>query len=195
MSSSETANQGRLILLGRVLGALGLKGDVKIESFTDPRHAIFRYQPWTLKRNERSPNTLAQVQADFSTDLMQYGVASLQGVKGREQGKHLAARLPGVSDRNAAEAVVGLDIYVERSQLPPPAEGEFYWIDLEGLRVVNLEGANLGTVSHLFGTGANDVIAVRDDSRERLIPFVRPQFVTDIDFEQGLITVDWDPEF
>ena len=154
-----------------------------------------RDRPWTLKRNERSPNTLAQVQADFSTDLMQYGLASLQGVKGREQGKHLAARLPGVSDRNAAEAVVGLDIYVERSQLPPPAEGEFYWIDLEGLRVVNLEGADLGTVSYLFGTGANDVMAVRDDSRERLIPFVRPQFVTDIDFEQGLITVDWDPEF
>ena len=88
----------------------------------------------------------------------------------------------------------GTDIYVLRSALPPPKAGEFYWIDLEGFRVVNLEGVDFGTVSHLFSTGANDVLSVRGD-RERMVPFVEPDFVKSIDFDGGLITVDWDPDF
>lgn len=195
MSSETSDSQGRLILFGRVSGALGLKGDVKIESFSEPRHAIFRYQPWTLKRSDRSPPSLAQVDADFARSLMTQGQAEIQGIKGRETGKNIVARFPGVDDRNMAEAIVGLEIYVARSQLPPPADDEFYWVDLEGMQVVTADGIDLGLVSHLFATGANDVLVVRDDSRERLIPFVRPQFVTAIDFATQQITVDWDPEF
>ena len=60
---------------------------------------------------------------------------------------------------------------------------------------MNLEGVSFGTVSHLFATGANDVLVARDGGRERMIPFVRPQYITDIDFEKGVVTVDWDPEF
>ncbi|HLM52194.1 MAG TPA: ribosome maturation factor RimM, partial [Pseudoxanthomonas sp.] len=86
------------------------------------------------------------------------------------------------------------EIFVPRSALPPPRPGEFYWVDLEGFRVVTVEGIALGNVSHLFSTGANDVLAVRGD-RERLVPFVEPDFVKSVDFEAGLITVDWDPEF
>ena len=165
----------RRILLGRIVGAFGIRGQIKIESWTEPRDAIFRYQPWILvdaSGNER----------EFS------------GARGKESGKHLVALFPDIDDRNVVEAMRGTDIYVLRSALPPPKAGEFYWIDLEGFRVVNVEGVDFGTVSHLFSTGANDVLFVRGD-RERMVPFVEPDFVKSIDFDGGLITVDWDPDF
>ena len=165
----------RRILLGRIVGAFGIRGQIKIESWTEPRDAIFRYQPWILldvQGNERE----------------------FQGARGKESGKHLVATFPDVTDRDVVEAMRGTDIYVLRSALPPPKAGEFYWIDLEGFRVVNVEGVDFGTVSHLFSTGANDVLFVRGD-RERMVPFVEPDFVKSIDFDGGLITVDWDPDF
>ena len=165
----------RRILLGRIVGAFGIRGQIKIESWTEPRDAIFRYQPWILRDalgNERQ----------------------FDGARGKESGKHLVATFPEVTDRDVVEAMRGTDIYVLRSALPPPKAGEFYWIDLEGFRVVNLKGVDFGTVSHLFSTGANDVLSVRGD-RERMVPFVEPDFVKSIDFEGGLITVDWDPDF
>lgn len=165
----------RRILLGRIVGAFGIRGQIKIESWTEPRDAIFRYQPWILRDalgNERQ----------------------FDGSRGKESGKHLVATFPEVTDRDVVEAMRGTDIYVLRSALPPPKAGEFYWIDLEGFRVVNVEGVDFGTVSHLFSTGANDVLFVRGD-RERMVPFVEPDFVKSIDFEGGLITVDWDPDF
>lgn len=167
---------GHRILLGRVLGALGLRGEVRIESWTEPRDAIFRYQPWTLRDaqgNERQ----------------------CSGVRGRDTGKHVLATFPDVADRDAAEALHGLEIHVPRSALPAASPGEYYWADLEGLRVRTVDGIDLGKVSHLFSTGANDVLVARDDERERMIPFVQPQYITAIDLEQGVVTVDWDPDF
>ena len=169
-------DQGRRILLGRVAGALGLRGEIKLESWTEPRLAIFRYQPWTLRDAHGRER-------------------QIEGVRGHESGKHLVAQFPDVADRTAAEALRGLEIHVPREALPPAKPGEFYWVDLEGLRVVTVEGVDLGTVSHLFSTGANDVLVARDAERERMIPFVRPQYVTDIDIESRVITVDWDPDF
>ena len=166
----------RRILLGRVLGAFGIRGEAKLESWTEPRAAIFRYQPWIV----RDP---------------QGGERELSGVRGRESGKYLIANLPGVTDREAVEALHGTEIYVPRSALPPPREGEFYWVDLEGLGVVTTQGVDLGKVSHLFATGANDVLVARDDERERMIPFVIPQYVVSVDFDARRVTVDWDPEF
>jgi len=83
---------------------------------------------------------------------------------------------------------------VSRSQLPPPKPGEYYWVDLEGLAVQTVEGVVLGTVSHLFDTGANPVIVISGE-RERLVPFVTDQYVKSVDFDAGLIVVDWDPDF
>ncbi len=167
---------GRRILLGRLLGAFGIRGESKLESWTQPRSAIFRYQPWIVRDpqgNERE----------------------MSGVVGRESGKFLIATLPGVTDRDVVESMRGTEIYVSRAALPPPSVGEYYWVDLEGLRVVTIDGVDLGTVTHLFSTGANDVLVMRDDERERMIPFITPQYVTAVDFEAGVITVDWDPEF
>jgi 16S rRNA processing protein RimM len=166
----------RLLLLGRVLGAFGIRGEAKLESWTQPRSAIFRYQPWIV----RDPQGRER---------------ELSGVLGRESGKFLIATWPDVSDRDVIEAMRGTEIYVPRSALPPPNPGEYYWVDLEGLRVVTVDGVALGTVTHLFSTGANDVLVVRDDERERMIPFLQPQYVTSVDFESGVVTVDWDPDF
>lgn len=168
--------QGRRIILGRVAGALGLRGDVKLESFTDPRIAIFDYQPWTV--------------------VDARGVErQVEGVRGEENGKHIVARFPGVDDRTAAEALRGLEISVSRDQLPKAGPGEFYWVDLEGMQVVNTEGLELGRVSHLFATGANDVVVVRGGEAEHLIPFVRPDYITGVDMEARVLTVDWDPDW
>jgi len=166
---------GRRILLGRVNGAFGVRGEIKLESWTEPREAIFRYQPWIL----RDP---------------QGGERELRGVRGKVSGKSLVATFPDVTDRDMVEAMRGTEIYVPRSALPPPSPGEYYWVDLEGLRVVNVEGVDFGTVSHLFATGANDVLVAQGD-RERMIPFVEPDYIRSVDFDAGVVTVDWDADF
>ncbi len=165
----------RRILLGRVAGAFGVRGEIKLESWTEPRSAIFRYQPWILRSPSGQESTLT-------------------GVRGRDSGKHLVARFPGIEDRDTVEAMRGTEVFVPRSALPPPQPDEYYWVDLEGLDVRTVEGVPLGTVSHLFSTGANDVLVARGD-RERMIPFVQPDFVRSVDFDANLIVVDWDPEF
>ncbi|MDR3386413.1 MAG: ribosome maturation factor RimM [Rudaea sp.] len=165
----------RLLVVGKIVGLSGIQGWVKLESYTAPRMRIFAYQPWLLHNGA--------------------GEREVSGAHGREQGKGMVAALPGIADRDAAAALVGVEIRVWRSALPKSKRGEYYWTDLEGLQVVTVAGVVLGRVSHLFSTGANDVMAVRDDSRERLIPFIQKQFVHEVDLDGGRITVDWDPEF
>lgn len=168
------AAAGRRVLLGRIVGVLGVQGWVKLESWTDPREGIFGYRPWILVREGVEREVVA--------------------LDGRPQGKGIVARLPGVEDRDQALQLVGSEIFVPRSALPPPAPDEFYWADLEGLDVVTPDGVALGRVSHLFETGANDVMVVRG-TREHLVPFLRPDVVRSIDFDAGVVTVDWDPDF
>lgn len=165
----------RRILLGRVAGVFGVRGEIKLESWTEPRSAIFKYQPWILR-------TPAGQESE------------LTGVRGRDSGKTLVAAFPGVTDRDVAESMIGTEIYIARSALPPPSADEYYWVDLEGLDVQTVEGVKLGIASHLFSTGSNDVLVTRGD-RERMIPFVMGDFVKSVDFEANLIVVDWDPEF
>ena len=165
----------RMITVGRLHGAFGVRGEVKLESFTDPLRSIARYQPWIL-RDARGIER------------------ACEGVRVREGGKGLIATMPGIEDKDAADALRGTEVLVPRSALPPPAEGEFYWVDLEGLRVVNVEGTDFGIVSHLFSTGANDV-RVAPGERERMIPFVQPDYIRSVDFEAGVVTVDWDADF
>ena len=165
----------RMIAVGRLHGAFGVRGEVKLESYTDPPRAIAGYQPWTL-RDARG------------------GERSCEGARVRIGGKGLVATLPGVAEREAADALRGTEVLVPRGALPPPGPGEYYWVDLEGLRVVNLEGAQFGTVSHLFSTGANDVLVARGE-RERMIPFLQPDVIRSVDFAAGVVTVDWDADF
>src|SRR5690606_22627142 len=124
--ASMSADERR-VLLGRIVGVSGVQGWVKLESWTDPRTRIFDYRPWTLVRDGRE-----QV---------------LTPLDGRAQGKGIVARLPGVEDRDQALAMVGSEIHVPRSALPPTAPGEYYWSDLEGLEVLTLDGTPLGRVA------------------------------------------------
>ena len=173
MNASDSAQ--RMITVGRLHGAFGVRGEVKLESFTDPDSAIAGYQPWMLR--------------DAGG-----GERPCEGVRVRVGAKGLIATIPGIDDRETADASRGTDVLVPRSALPPPAPGEYYWVDLEGLRVVNLEGVAFGTVSHVFSTGANDVLAVHGE-RERMVPFLIPDYVKTVDFDAGLVTVDWDADF
>jgi 16S rRNA processing protein RimM len=171
----ENAAAEKWVLVGKIVGVSGLRGEIKLESYTEPRTRIFSYQPWLLKSG--------------------YGEREISGCRGREHGKGVVATLPGIEDRDAAVPLVGIEIWVRRSALPRSRKGEYYWADLEGLEVDTVEGAKLGRVSHLVATGANDVLVVVDGKRERLIPFVLDDYVKEVDFESGRITVDWDPEF
>jgi len=143
-------------------------------SHTEPREGITRYDPVFLNR-----------QGEWREFRIEAG---------RAHGAGVVLKFAGCDDREQAAALIPSDIAVRREQLPPPAPGEYYWADLEGLRVVTLAGVELGVVSHLLATGANDVLVVKGD-RERLLPFVRGQVVVEVNLEQRLLRVDWDPDF
>jgi 16S rRNA processing protein RimM len=160
------------IALGYISAVHGIKGWVKVSSWTRPMEAILQYQPWLLGE-DRKPVTI---------------------VDGRKQGKGIAAFLPGFEDREQAVSLVGLQIFVGRDQLPETDEDEYYWSDLEGLEVKTTNGELLGRVEKLMETGANDVLVIRGN-REHLVPFIQGQYVTRVDLEDGTIEVDWDPEF
>lgn len=162
------------VVLGRVSGLFGVQGWVRVFSHTEPREGIARYNPVFLKhRDEWQPFEIED---------------------GRAHGAGVVLKFVGCDDRDQAATLLQRDIAVRRAQLPPPEPGEYYWADLEGLRVVTLDGVELGAVASLFATGANDVMVVRGE-RERLVPFIRSDVIVEIDLEQRLLRVDWDPDF
>ena len=134
--------------------------------------AILQYQPWLLGEDKKP----------------------VKIIDGRKQGKGIAALLPGFEGREQAATLVGTQIFVRREQLPATEKDEYYWSDLEGLEVKTTKGELLGRVEKLMETGANDVLVIRGN-REHLVPFIQGQYVTRVDLEDGMIEVDWDPEF
>ncbi len=174
MENAQTgSDHSRFVVLGHFTGLHGLKGWIKVFSHTDPRESIFEHDWWIGQPGQWQ---------------------SIRHHGGRRQGKTLVVRLEGVNTPEQAEAYRDLQIAVPRDQLPEPDENSWYWADLEGLQVRTLEGVELGRVSHLFETGANDVMVVKGE-RERLVPFTYGHAVQSVDLEQGCILVDWDPDF
>jgi len=161
------------VLVGRIAGAYGIKGWVRVRSFTDPEDNILSYSPWRLRQGER------EISCEVS--------------EGRAQGKGLVVRFAEVADRTAAEALSGMDVLVDRSRLPEAGEGRFYWADLEGLEARDLEGRVLGRVDQVLATGANDVLVIQGDTR-LLIPFLYGQTVRSVDLDDGSLVIDWRPE-
>jgi 16S rRNA processing protein RimM len=164
--------------LGRIVGVFGIKGWVKVQSWTRPIENILDYPEW-------------QVSHAGKWQCMRL-------TEGRVHGQGLVAQLANVegvriTDRNQAEGLVGSEIAVGREQLPPAAPHEFYWIDLIGLEVETLEGRPLGKVRELFETPAHDMLVVKGE-RERLIPCVIGPIVKDVDLSARRIRVDWDPD-
>lgn len=162
-----------LVVLGRIDGLFGILGWVKVYSYTRPREKILTYTPWLVG----TPDGWREIAVE----------------QGRVQGKGIVAKFTGYDDRDQASRLIGIEVGCLSTQLPPVKKGEFYWAQLEGLKVVNLSGQELGVVSRLIETGANDVIVVRN-GRERWIP-ATPGVLQDVDLAAGLIRVDWDADF
>ena len=159
------------VVLGRISGVFGVKGWIKVHSFTEPREAILNYKSWLLE------------------DGNGWQRASLE--EGGKHGKTVIARLEGITDRERAAEYVGINIAVSRKDMPKLETGEYYWADLEGLRVVNKDGHELGKVNYLLATGANDVLVVQGD-QEVLIPFLQGDVIKNVDLAGGVISVDWE---
>ncbi|WAK02957.1 ribosome maturation factor RimM [Methylobacter sp. YRD-M1] len=162
------------INVGRISGVFGVKGWLKVFSFTDPRENILSYSPWLLKKGSE--------------------IKQLDVIDGALHGKAVIAQLDGVIDRDQAAGLIGWDVFITHNQLPETTEGEYYWSDLIGLKVETVEGVQLGVVDSLLETGANDVLVVRGE-RERAIPFLQGETIINIDLDAGTMIVDWDPEF
>jgi 16S rRNA processing protein RimM len=162
------------VLLGRIAGAYGIKGWVKVSSFTEPADNIFSYSPWLFYDSSKA-------EAPKKIEVLQ----------GRPHGKGLVVQLNGINDRDQAEGLRGLEIRIDRGRMPNPDEGQYYWSDLEGLRVEDAAGVELGRVDQLLDTGSADVMVVCGDERH-LIPFIYGQTVTSVDLATGCIRVDWD---
>lgn len=170
--SAATREERKIVQIGHISGVHGVRGWVKIHSLTEPREAIFEYQPWLLG-NSREETAVEQ---------------------GKQHGKHLIALLENTDDRDQAEGRVNQAISVYRDQFPELPDTEFYWADLIGLSVELEDGTKLGTIERMLATGANDVMVVQGE-RERLIPFIQGSCVKNVDLENGIVTVDWDPDF
>jgi 16S rRNA processing protein RimM len=175
--TSRPADDGRserLVVVGRIEGAFGLAGWVRVSSNTRPRDNLLAYDPWYV---------------EDGSAWRQVRVAQTRSAPGK-----LFARIAGVEDRDAARALAGRALAVRRGQFGPALPGEYYWFDLIGLRVRDLAGRDLGKVTGLRETGANDVLIVEGDQR-RLIPFVADRVVREVDLEGGTMRVDWNSEY
>ncbi len=157
------------VVLGRVLGAFGIQGWVRVQSYTRPIEGLLEYCDWQL------------------------GAKVWRVLEGRRQGTSVVVRLEGLSSREDAMALRGTEVEVERAELPAAGPGEHYWFDLMGCAVRNLSGVELGRVESLFSNGAQDVLVIRGE-RERMVPFV-PAIVKQVDMGQKQILVDWEPEY
>ncbi|GHE22399.1 ribosome maturation factor RimM [Halomonas urumqiensis] len=178
---SEFAQADDHVVLGKLTSPYGVKGWLKVYSYTSPMDGILDYAEWVLRHEGR--------------------LQRCRLLQGRRHGKGLVAQLDGVDGRETAEALAGAEILLPKAELPKLEGDEVYWYQLEGLKVVTTEGLALGRIDHLFETGANDVIVVKGsldeaaDDRERLLPYLPGDVITDIDLDAGVMTVDWDPEF
>jgi len=167
---------------GKITGCYGVKGWVKVHSYTEPQENLFGFGSWKLRRRG----------SEEPVEFDQW----------KRQGKGMVAHIAGVDDRTLAETYQGLEIVVDKTCLPALEEGDYYWHQLQGLQVwarepgTGAERVPLGRVDHLIETGANDVLVVHPeagsiDEQERLVPYLPGDVVTRVDLDEGVIEVDW----
>ncbi len=192
---SEESNE--LHILGEVSGYYGVKGWVKIYSYTQPRENIVRYKTLKIKlagsSNQMSSNKAHRTSKGDWQDI--------QLDNGKAHGKGVVAHFTGYDDREISAQLIGAELAVHRSEFKLAAKDEFYWTDLIGLTVFNLEDIELGQVDRLIETAANDVLVItpiqnksntlNETEVEILIPFVFEHYVKKVDLEAGTIKVDW----
>jgi len=166
-------------VIGKIGAPYGVKGWVKITTYTDETQGVFDYSPWLLGDGKK----------EYIVDLW------------RTHNKGVVAKLVGVESRDDAESIKNLEIFIKAEQLPELADDDYYWRDLVGMQVITENGYDLGVVKELFETDANDVMLVKANSsdafgqKERMLPFLREQVIKVVDMQAKTIKVDWDPGF
>ena len=169
------------VILGKIGSSYGIKGWLKITTYTDSVEGIFDYSPWFIKE-----------QGEWR---------EVKVTQWRFQGKALVACLEGVDTREDAQQLTNCEIAIQADQIKDLSEDEFYWRDLIGCTVTNTKGYNMGEVEQIVETGSNDVLLVKANVKdafgkaERMIPFVPEQFVLEVNVQSKQILVDWDPDF
>jgi len=161
------------LLVGKINGFFSVQGWVKIFSYTEPRRNILEYQPWYFIDNG--------------------AYKAIEIASGREQSKTIVAHVKGIDSRDQASQLIGKNLYIDKDQLPELDDDEHYWYELNGFRVINKNGVNLGVVNYLVDTGSNNVLVTKGD-KEYWIPYINPYLVS-VDKQNRVITVDWDENF
>ena len=178
------------IVLGRITGVYGVKGWLKVFSYTDPMESIVDYNPWFIRPENRKSASWTRVKLKA----------------GKRHAKTVVVKLEHCNDRDQAQVYIGSEIAIEPQQFEAAKDkDEYYWRDLIGLRVINQQDIELGVVKTLMETGANDVLVVASEeaaqdgsdkkSKERLVPWVMQDTILAVDLDQGVIEVDWDADF
>ena len=163
---------GKKILVGKISNPHGIKGWVKVISFTDPIENILSYKKWTISDNETEKTYCLE--------------------DSRIQGNKIVIKLEGVNDRDDADLLKNLQIKVNRFDLPKLDENSYYWGDLIDFNVIDIKGKHVGKVDSLFSTGSNDVLVIIDEAKERLlVPFIMEEVIKCVDLAKELISIDW----
>lgn len=174
------------ILIGKIVGFFGVKGWVKVHSYTQPKENILTYSTLLLKKKvvdkEKTKNSKTRWEWQ-ETEL----------ADGKPQGKGIVVKLKEIEDRTAAESWLGTEIYITREQMEELAADEFYWHDLIDCEVINEQDVKLGNVKCLLETGANDVLVLNPGNR--LLPYIWEQVIKSVDVKEKMIRVDWPEEY
>ncbi|WP_141670397.1 ribosome maturation factor RimM [Gilliamella sp. Choc3-5] len=174
-------NTENLIVVGKLGSSYGIRGWLRIFSFTEFPDSIFDYTPWYIQRAGQWQEVIVESFKPHNHDMI--------------------VKLKGIDDRDQAIALTNIEVFVDAEKLPALSNGDFYWKDLIGCRVKTVNNYDLGQVTDLMETGSNDVLVVKANLKdafgatERLIPFVDNQFIKQVDLTAKMIVVDWDPAF
>jgi 16S rRNA processing protein RimM len=182
MKGKETmSKQNERIVMGKLGSTYGIRGWLKVFSYTDNAESIFDYSPWYL--NQKG-------------EWVEYKVESW-----KRHGQGYVCKLAGLDVREDAQLMTNFEIAIDPASLPELSEDEFYWRELFGMQVFTTKGYNLGEVTDLLETGSNDVLVIKANlkdafgQKERLIPYLEEQVIKKVDREARRIEVDWDPGF
>jgi 16S rRNA processing protein RimM len=175
---SSLINQKNMVVVGNIGAPHGLKGWVRIHSYTEPPENLFEYPICYLKKDTRTDKW---EQIHFSAY--------------QPHGKFFIGVIDGYTDINEAELITNCELGVPRQELPDLEPGQYYWTDFVGMTVMNQTGDTLGVIEGLFETGANDVMIVKGIDRQRLIPYVLDDVIKNVDLKTRIMLVDWDSEF
>ena len=163
---------GKKILVGKISNPHGIKGWVKVISFTDPIENILSYKKLTISDNQTEKTYCLE--------------------DSRIQGNKIVIKLEGVNNRDDADLLKNLQIEVNRSDLPKLDENSYYWEDLVDFNVIDIKGMHVGKVDSLFRTGSNDVLVIINKTKQRLlVPFIMEEVIKYVDLDKELISIDW----